>query len=320
MKISVVICSHNSRLDYLQRVLDALQAQTMPLADWELIVVDNASREPLGPRIELSWHKQAIVARNLVPEAEASLVDARSIGVRQSAGEMVVFVDDDNVLASNYLEEVHRISTDWPHLGTWGGNISLCYEKPELKLPPSLEGLLCCRDIDAPIWSNVRDHHESTPWGAGLCVRREVVVAHLQRLSEEPDRRQLDPFGREMRFGGDTDMVYTGLGLGLGKGVFPSLNLTHLIPARRCEPAFLARAMEAHGFSAALHGWVDTGRVKPPRTDLPFYFGEAWRWFRRDRWQRVNARMNRRGAWRAYKTLNGKSPRRSPNSTNANSS
>jgi len=309
MSVSVVICSHNSRLDYLQRVLDALRAQTLPLADWELVVVDNASREPLASKIDVAWHPRGQVVRNDVPEAEAALVDARSLGIRTTTGEVIVFVDDDNVLAPDYLAVSMRIATDWPRLGAWGGNIHLLYEKPELALSPDLQGLLCCRKVSSPLWSNIRNHHESTPWGVGLCVRREVANAHLARLANEPDRRQLDPTGGEMRFGGDTDLVYTGLNLGYGKGVFPSLNTTHLIPARRCDRAFLARALEAHGYSAALHGWIDTGEVAPPRTDLRFYLGEAWRWLRRNPDQRLIARLQRRGQWRAYRTLRGTKPR-----------
>ena len=311
MSVSVVICSHNSRLDYLQRVLDALRSQTLPMADWDLVVVDNASREPLAPRIDVSWHPRVQVVRNDVSEAEAALVDARSLGTRTSTGDVIVFVDDDNVLAPDFLAATAAISSDWPKLGAWGGNIRLLYEKPELALSADLQSLLCCREVSAPIWSNVKDHYASTPWGAGLCVRRDVATAHLALLAAEPDRRQLDPVGRDMRFGGDTDLVQTGLRLGYGKGVFPSLTLTHLIPPRRCERDFLARALEAHGFSAALHGWIDTGKVAKPRADIRFYFGEAWRWLRRNPDQRLIARMHRRGQWRAYRTLRGTEPRRS---------
>ena len=129
-------------------------------------------------------------------------------------------------------------------------------------------------------------------------------------LAAEPDRRQLDPVGRDMRFGSDTDLVQTGLRLGYGKGVFPSLTLTHLIPPRRCERDFLARALEAHGFSATLHGWIDTGEVAKPRTDLRFHLGELWRRLRRNPDQRLIARMHRRGQWRAYHTLRGTKPPR----------
>ena len=46
--ISVIVCTHNPRTDYFRRVLNALDAQTLPKNNWELLVVDNASRERLA--------------------------------------------------------------------------------------------------------------------------------------------------------------------------------------------------------------------------------------------------------------------------------
>lgn len=310
MKLAVVICSHNSRLDYLQRVLDALRGQTMPVSEWELVLVDNGSREPLAPKVDLSWHPHGCVARNDVPENEASLVGARVRGMGESTAALLVFVDDDNVLAPDYLVQAVAVGERHPNLGAWGGQIVLCYEDPARRLPAELEGLLCFRELTTARWSNLVDQWDCTPWGAGLCVRRRVADAYLNLLEREPDRRRLDPNGREMRFGGDTDLVNTGLRFGLGKGVFPELSLTHLIPARRCEPVFIERALEAHGYSAALHGWIETGRVTPPRTDVRFWLVELARWPRRSRWDRLRWRALRRGQWRAYRELASATPRR----------
>jgi glycosyltransferase involved in cell wall biosynthesis len=47
MEISVIICTHNPRPHYLSRVLTALRSQTLPMVHWELLVIDNASQEPL---------------------------------------------------------------------------------------------------------------------------------------------------------------------------------------------------------------------------------------------------------------------------------
>jgi len=221
-----------------------------------------------------------------------------------------VFVDDDNVLAPDYLEQVARISKEWPRLGAWGGRIVLEYEDPSKKLPAEIEGILCQRELTEPAWSNVENHHASTPWGAGLCVRRAVAERYLQRLEEEPDRAGLDPVGREMRFGGDTDLVYTGLRMGFGKGVFPELSLTHLIPPRRCDPAFLERAFEAHGYSSVYHGWLDTGVPVGPRNDWKFYLTEPLRWFTYSPWERLRRKAWRRGMLRAVRELKGKRPRK----------
>ena len=54
--ISVVICTHNPRADFITRALGALREQTFPKDKWELIVVDNASDENVASRFLIDWH------------------------------------------------------------------------------------------------------------------------------------------------------------------------------------------------------------------------------------------------------------------------
>ncbi len=63
MRVSVIICSHNPRREYLRRTLEALQAQTLSSTEWELLVIDNRSDPPLAASLELSWHPQSRVVR-----------------------------------------------------------------------------------------------------------------------------------------------------------------------------------------------------------------------------------------------------------------
>jgi len=48
MRLSVIICTHNPREDYLRRTLEAFEKQTLPRDQWELQLVDNASNEALA--------------------------------------------------------------------------------------------------------------------------------------------------------------------------------------------------------------------------------------------------------------------------------
>ena len=97
--ISVVICSHNPKPAYIDRVLAALKAQTLPLVDWELLLVDNASEPPLAETIDLSWHPRA---RHIL-EPELGVVFARFRGLKESQGAISVFVDDDNVFGARTI-------------------------------------------------------------------------------------------------------------------------------------------------------------------------------------------------------------------------
>ena len=84
MKISAVTASRNSRADLLNRTLQALAEQTLSKNDWESIVTDNASRQPLSARTDLCFPSNIRIVRNDVPEHEASLVDARCRGISES--------------------------------------------------------------------------------------------------------------------------------------------------------------------------------------------------------------------------------------------
>lgn len=257
MEISVIIPAHNPPMDNLLRVLDALRAQTLPASRWKLLVVDNRSEPPLSGRLDLTWHPHAAMIR----EERLGLTFARLRGFTESDSEILVLVDDDNLLAPEFLATALGLAVEHPFLGTWGGCIEPEFEYPEAAPPRKLHALLTLRAADRALWSNDPDHHSSTPWGAGLCIRRVVAEAYRYELEQNPDRTSLDLQGGKLLYGGDTDITYTGCRLGFAKGVFPSLRVKHLIPASRCTPAYLCRVSAGRGYSEVLHSYVLSGVV-----------------------------------------------------------
>ena len=113
-RLSVAICTHNPRADYFARTLDGLQTQTLSRNEWELLVVDNASAPALTP--DLSWHPKGRVVR----EETVELTPARTCAIRSTRSDLIIFVDDDNVLAPDYLSLCPELDAKWPQLGTWG--------------------------------------------------------------------------------------------------------------------------------------------------------------------------------------------------------
>ena len=78
--ISVVICSHNPRTDYLDRAALAA-SQTVSAELWGLIVIDNACATPLAPGgLDLGWHGRARdrTGRHARPHACAAPRHSRS--------------------------------------------------------------------------------------------------------------------------------------------------------------------------------------------------------------------------------------------------
>ncbi len=88
------------------------------------MLIDNGSDEPLASRIDLSWHPEGRHIR----EEELGLTPARLRGIAEAKGDLLVFVDDDNVLRCDYLEVASRISATHPYLGAFGGSIEAEFE------------------------------------------------------------------------------------------------------------------------------------------------------------------------------------------------
>ena len=112
-QLSVIVCTHDPRPDYLDRCLAVLKAQTLAPERWELLVIDNVCDPPLACRLELGWHACARIVR----EDTLGLTPARLRGIHEAAADLLVFVDDDNVLAPDYLERALQVAAEKPFLG-----------------------------------------------------------------------------------------------------------------------------------------------------------------------------------------------------------
>jgi len=248
LPISVVICTHNPRENYLRRVLDALRAQTLPKEQWELLLVDNASAQALAKTWDLSWHPQARHLR----EENLGLTHARLCGIAAAQGELLVFVDDDNVLRADYLEAALKIDADYPRLGAWGGSCVGEYEvEPPAELRPWLAGLVV-EKLTKPAWAMLRSWSSAGPAGAGMVVRQKLARRYCELARQEPLRLALGRSGNRLASGEDGDIGLSGFDLGLGVGRFPELELTHLIPAERLTLEYMERLYEGFAFSGTI--------------------------------------------------------------------
>ena len=242
---SVIICAHDPRADYLERTLAALRDQTLPANDWELLLVDNASAEPLSERFDIGWHP----AGRHVRELELGLTPARLRGIAEAAGDLLIFVDDDNVLASDFLANAVRLADTHAFLGAWGGSALGEFDTEPEGWTRSYLHELTIREVAAPVWSNNIEDMSAVPFGAGLCIRKAVAERYAAALREKTDRKQLGRKGSSLMSGEDMDMVLMCRELGLGFGLFPELTLKHLIPPARHQEDYLARLLYAKSFS-----------------------------------------------------------------------
>jgi hypothetical protein len=255
LQASVIICAHNPRSDYFARVLASLRDQTLPLDNWELLIIDNASKMPLAPDWHISWHP---TARHIV-ESEVGLANARRRGMREARADLIVFVDDDNVLDKTYLTQAVGIGRDWPLLGAWGsGSIQADFEVKPSECVEKFLPYLALRETAIPQWSNVASCVQAMPWGAGLCVRKAVAVAYCQSC-ERSSIQITGRVGSATLSGDDREIALTCCAQGSAFGIFPDLKITHLIPMHRVSEDYIVRLVEGITLSDLLldYKWLN---------------------------------------------------------------
>lgn len=246
--MSVILCTHNPRADHLERALAGLREQTMPMDRWELVMVDNASRQALAGSVDLGWHP----AGRHVREEELGLTQARLRGIVTSTGRLLVFVDDDNVLQPDYLERAEAIAAQEPEMGCFGSARIL----PEFEEEPASELLPYTRVLalrDEPGDQASADPEDwAYPWGAGLVVRRSVADAYVDVVKASRLKLELDRRGDQLNSCGDDEFSWVAIGMGFKRGVYRSLVVRHLIAARRVRKEYLLALYESFGYSRAL--------------------------------------------------------------------
>ncbi len=252
--ISVCICTHNAVPAILPRCIAALRGLRLPPVPVELVVVDNRCDEPLSAST-LGLDGFPFPAR-VIREETLGLTSARIRAGAEAWGDVLVFVDDDNLLAPDYLLEVHRCLALRPGAGAIGGRIAPLSEVP---LPDWFDeeflSYLACIDRGDEA---LRMLHEKTPYGAGLAVRTKAFRKVAAQTLVLGDRK-----GSELRSGGDTELCYRLRVEGWEVWYEPTLRLQHWLPARRLTVGYLESL--SHGFG-----------LDRPRIEL-FWFRGTWK-------------------------------------------
>ena len=299
MHLSVIIPTHNPDPVRLKRTLLGLRAQIPHGADCEVLLINNASTRFPDAGFFADCAPDDF---SIVPEPELGLTAARRRGLATARGDLAVLVDDDNVLAPDYLSQVAALFAAHPQVGAAGGK-----SQPEFDTDPpawtrEFFPLLALRDLgEVPlITSSLRpaaaarnEYPACAPIGAGLVLRRAAWTVWLQSPTTHAltDRR-----GTALTSSGDNEIVLQVMEAGWAVAYFPALVLTHLIPPDRLEPEYLARLNRG-----IQQSWMQVlahhdASPWPPLTTGGARLRMAKAWFSYRAWSSPAARIRWQGA------------------------
>lgn len=272
--IDICLCTCNPRTEVLGLVLQSLARQTYSRSDFRLVVVDNASRPPIPDALVAPLRTMGICAR-VIYENRPGVFHARNRAMNATDGELLLWIDDDTELSSNYLAVCRSIADNNPDIGCFGGKLLLprTLRFPDWSQP--LHVYLAVVDRGDSIITRRANHWG--PWEpptAGAIVRRSVITQYLEFISNLPDDFVIGQVGtRQLLRGEDSLLMRMADRAGLACSYQPSLKLVHHIDMRRFRVIYLLKLLYGYGRSfVILEGLL--GTPHPPMSPQ-----EAWRFF-----------------------------------------
>ncbi len=235
VKASLLIPTYGSRLQYLRDELDSLQSLSYPAQDFEIIVIDNGPKDEVAKIVD-EYNKNGKHAIRFIKETKPGLGEARHAGARAALGEILVYLDDDVLLPTDWLQWMLEPYKD-PRVASVAGKVVLKMEvEPPKWVAHFNPAALSALDFGEKAIELVYPH---APWGCNMSVKKNALY-------------EVGGFNPDF-FGDPKYKWWTGDGeSGLATKIYaaghkimyePKAWLHHRIPASRCtEQYFYQRA------------------------------------------------------------------------------
>ena len=266
--ISVIICCYNSSLR-LDETLKHLINQKTHGFNWELIVVDNASTDNTEAYARRVLTDVKNIDFTIVRESESGLSYARKKGYTVAKYEYLLFCDDDNWLADNYLQLTYETMQVNPKIGILGGHASAVFEIAE---PVWFKQYQLDFAVGEQPYCNKPLMRVKEVYGAGFTISK----LYLDKLYGSGFKSILsDRKGDQLISGGDTELCYLAKYFGFEVWYYRELRLQHFMAKGRLTWNYLKRLYEGKGrtivYTLAYQYVEIHGRVPTQNLRLPFW-------------------------------------------------
>lgn len=238
---SILICTYNPDPVIFKRLLNAVLQFDAASPAHEVIIIDNNSSPSLSFNKDVQTFLVQKLSAQVVTETTPGLTAARIAGISKAAYEWVVFFDDDNEPAADYLTEAAKNIDQYPQVGAWGpGKIQVEYTDPVESWFETRKELFQQKHWDKTLFTNEASWQDCYPFGTGMIIRKDIAVEYKARV--QAGRYTLtDRKGKSLASGGDVQMLLTGIEMGFYAGSIAPLRLNHLINSSKATLAYLQK-------------------------------------------------------------------------------
>lgn len=109
MEVSVIIPTYKPK-EYIYECLESLKNQTLCKDIFEVLIVLNGEKEPYYSKIKKWIFENNLENFKLLYSEIAGVSNARNIALDLAKGDYIVFIDDDDYVDNDYLQELFKVN------------------------------------------------------------------------------------------------------------------------------------------------------------------------------------------------------------------
>lgn len=237
-KVSSIVCTYN-RQDSILQCLEALSHQSLEPKGYEVIAVDNGSKDATPDLIKGFIQTHPTMQMTYVFEEKQGLSHARNTGAKVAKSNILTYIDDDAIADPHLLEEILRVFTQHPSAGCVGGRIDLSLPQD---LPwwysDALAGYFSGFELQATTITKISEVWQ-LPYGANFSVAKKALL-EMGGFSIHLGRK-----GNDFSGGEETELAYRIAAQGYDLYYNPFAVVTHYIKKERMNLKHMIRSAQA---------------------------------------------------------------------------
>ena len=240
IKVTVAIPTYN-RADFLRQTLAGVAIQQFPRDHFEVLVIDNNSRDHTRSVVDEFAHARP--APRYILETQQGLDYARNRAIAEARGDVILFGDDDILVQPDWIAQMSAplLADQREEIGAIGGEVIPVFPDGLPDWVREWHAPLAFRTDTGPL--EPRD----SPMGANLAFPKWV----FDRLG--PFHTALDRAAGNYFSGGDSEMIRRVRAAGLEVWFAPAAAVKHQMPASRTTFRYARR----HAFDSARSRVID---------------------------------------------------------------
>ena len=238
---SIIVCTYN-RDKYLYGALQCIAENGYPTDAYEIVLVNNMSTDNTESECLRFQNDYPTVDFRYFVETQQGLSFARNRGIKESRGEILLFLDDDSYIQPNYLINLQHQLETFPNADAFGGKIDPVFESGE---PPkwlskwnySWVSAIDMGDKVCPF------EGKAFPIGANMGISK-AMLSKIGVFNTELGRSKKNLMGGE-----EKDLFERIRQQGGSIYYFPDVVVQHVIPPSRTTKDYVKRLGEGVGRS-----------------------------------------------------------------------